>query len=215
MEKDEGMTPQASLEIIERMMNESRKDILGSIGVGLMVQGLLVSVTAFVVGLGCWLTGNANFNWLWLLTCVICFGISRYWKKERGALIPRSELSAIVGRVWIAFGIFCCLLGFGVGIWTDVIGGTTLAETFNAAAFALSITPIITLLFGLACCTTGLILKDYLIAVCGVVAGFGGFVGTYVFVDSRSFVVAGVAFVSLFIPGLRIYIKNRGVCCKR
>lgn len=215
VEKDEEMTPQASLEIIGRMMNESRKDIVKALGRGLMVQGMLVSVTALIIGIGWQITGSSYCNYLWLLTCALCFGISRSWRKKRGALIPRSFLSEIIGRVWITFGVFCCILGFGAGIWTELIGDTVSGGTFDPSFFLQSLTPVILLFFGLACCTTGLILKDYLVAVCGIVAGFGGFVGAYVFADTTSFVVAGVAFVSLVIPGLRIYFKNRSVCCHR
>lgn len=216
MEDNKQMTPEMSLEIISNMMNQSRKDIHQALGVHLMGWGLLVTVTSFLVGYLLNITHNGIWNSLWLVMVVIGVFISNLYKKKRIAPIPRSFMGEMIGKVWLCFGIFCSLYGFGIDAMDTFINYAIQIFHIQNTGIVIPGTPVILLLFGLVCSITGFILKDYVIVVCGVIAGFGGFVGSFIFQAASSlYAVSAVSFISLFIPGLRIYIKNKSVCYNR
>lgn len=216
MKENQELTPAKSLEIIGSMMAQSRKDIHQALGVHLMGWGLLVAVTGLAVGYLWHATQSAYANLLWIAMMVVGIIVSWCFKQKKAGLIPRSYVSETIGKVWLCFGIFCCLLGCGAGVMSEFIYYAIATLGIENTYTMVPVTPVILLLFGLVCSSTGFILRDYLIVVCGVIAGFGGFVGSLVFQHASMFyAVSAVAFVSLFIPGLRIYIKTKRLCYHR
>lgn len=215
MEGKKELTPEKSLEIISSMMNQSRKDIHHALGVHMMGWGLLVAVTSFLVAYLWIKTQNHNWNALWVVMMLIGVALGYLYKKKQGGQIPRSFVSETIGKVWVTFGIFCCLFGCGADAMNLFINYAVHTLHIHNADMMVPGTPIILLLFGLVCSITGFILRDYVIVVCGIIAGFGGFIGSLIFQDAgRLYAVSLVSFISLFIPGLRIYIKNKSVCCQ-
>ena len=57
---------------------------------------------------------------------------------------------------------------------------------------------------------TGLVIRNRVIQVCGLVAGIGGFFGALHFPGhTQLYVMAGVAIIGLIVPGLAILIQNQ------
>ena len=72
------------------------------------------------------------------------------------------------------------------------------------------ITSIISLCFGMGTTITGLVIRNRVIQVCGLVAGIGGFFGALHFPShAQLYVMAVVAIIGLIVPGLAILIQNQ------
>lgn len=214
MEKTNEMTPLQSLEIIKSMMNQSRKDTQRELGKYMVFWGLLVVLTATATDC-LWHTYHEyNWSWLWLVMSIVGTACSIYMRQKKQAHIPSSYVTKTIGIVWWTIGIFCCIFGFGATFIGELCqqintqGGIT-----GQSAFFLPTDAIMMLFFGIAATATGFILKDYLISICGILSGFGGFVGCLLLHHSSFLpVLAGVAFVSMVIPGFRIILINKRLC---
>ena len=126
-------------------------------------------------------------------------------KKET---VPTTFVGRTIGHVWGTFGIFCG----GIGLLLGLIGCGVLPAGWMIPAgethIYMNITSIISLCFGIASTITGLVLKNRIIQVCGLIAGFGGFFGALCFPAQQMYVMAAVALVGLVIPGLLIHVQN-------
>lgn len=214
MEETKEMTPQQSLDIIRKMMNQSRKDTQKVLGKYMIFWGLLIILTATATSY-LWHTYHEyNWSWLWLVMCIVGTASAFYMKQKKQAHIPSSYITQTIGMVWWTIGIFCCIFGFG----SNFIG--EFCQQINAqgggssqAALYLPVDAMMMLFFGIAATATGFILKDYLISICGILSGFGGFMGCLLFHQSSTMpVLAGVAFISMVIPGIRIILINKRLC---
>lgn len=214
MENKNEMTPLQSLEIIKSMMNQSRKDTQRVLGKYMMLCGLLVVLTATASDFLWRSSHEYNGGWLWLTMSVVGTAMTFYMRQKKEAHVPSSYITKSIGMVWWTIGIFCCLFGFSASFIGE------LCQQINAQGvitgqptFSLHNEAIIMLFFGIAATATGFILKDYLISICGVLSGFGGFIGCLL-LNHASFmpVMAGVAFISMVIPGFRIILINKRLC---
>ena len=72
------------------------------------------------------------------------------------------------------------------------------------------ITSVISLCFGMGTTITGLVIRNHVIQVCGLVAGIGGFFGALHFsAHAQLYVMAVVALIGLIVPGVTILLQNQ------
>lgn len=214
METTNEMTPLRSLEIIKSMMNQSRKDTQRELGKYMVFWGMLLVLTSTVTD-SLWHTYSGyNYAWLWLVMSIVGTAITCYMRQKRHVHTPSSYITKAIGIVWWTIGIFCCLFGFGANVMGELCQQVNAQGGFpGQSAFFLPTDAIMMLFFGIAATATGFILKDYLISICGILSGFGGFVGCLLLHDSSFMpVLAGVAFISMVVPGIRIILINKRLC---
>lgn len=214
MEKTNEMTPLQSLEIIKSMMNQSRKDTQRELGKYMVFWGLLVVLTATATDRLWHISHEHNWGWLWLVMSIVGTVYSFYMKRKKQVHIPSSYVTKTIGMVWWTIGIFCCIFGFGANFMGELcLQINTQGGVIGQSAFFLPTDAMMMLFFGIAATATGFILKDYLISICGILSGFGGFVGCLLLHHSSFMpVLAGVAFISMVIPGFRIILINKRLC---
>ena len=110
--------------------------------------------------------------------------------------------------VWATFGVFCCGVGMIFGFISS--GMLPLELIIPKVYVGGCITSIISLCFGMGTTITGLVLRNRVIQACGLIAGFGGFVGALHFPDhTQLYVMAVVALIGLIVPGVAIFIQNQ------
>ena len=214
MEKTNEMTPQQSLEIIKSMMNQSRKDTQRELGRYMVLWGMLVTLTATATGY-LWHTSHEhNWSWLWLVMIIVGTTIASYMRRKKQAHVPTSYVTQAIGMVWWSIGIFCCILGFGANFIGELCQQVTAqGGELGQSAYLIPADAMMMLFFGIAATATGFILKDYLISICGILSGFGGFVGCLLLHHSSTMpVLACVALISMVIPGLRIILIDKRLC---
>lgn len=208
MENNNGMTAERSLEIIRKSIEQSRRDATNESGAHFILWGVLVTVTALLVG-HLWMHyGGPVWNWLWLVMWVAGYILSYLLGKKLNAIPrPKTFIDKIAGFIWLSFGIFTCSLGT---ILSLVIGFLRTQYVQSDTAYLFPMTAVIILMFGLCSTITGFVLRSKLIVVCGILSGFCGFVGSFL-VDGayQMLVMAAASLVGLVMPGLIILIKNR------
>ena len=197
MENTNEMTAERSLEIIKKYMEQSRKNTTKNAGLPMIIWGGLCLVTALIVW-HLWNTsGNAAWNNLWLVMALIGWGITVWMgHKEKIERQPQTFISKVMGHIWLSFGIFASVLPILMYVLMPLVG---------IPYFGVSYTPLIILLLGLCATATGLILHHGWIVAGGIIGGLlGAIFADWLHGPTESLVMAGVAVVTLIIPGILI-----------
>lgn len=200
------MTAERSLEIIRESIERSQRTISKNAGIPLMWWGICVALFALLIEYLWKNHGGPAWNFLWFVMWVIGYIGNRIIDKKQES-VPTTFVGKTIGHVWATFGIFCG----GIGLLLCLIGcGILPAKCMIPDGHVyINITSIITLCFGIASTITGLVLKNRIIQVCGLIAGFGGFILSMRFPMHQMYVMAAVAVIGLIIPGLVIYFQNQ------
>ena len=210
MEEKTNMTAERSLEIIRESIERSQRTITKNSSLSLTWWGLCVFVFSIIIAYLWKHHGGPVWNFLWAVMWVIGYLGNRAidMRKEK---IPSTFVGKTIGHVWSTFGIFCGGLGLILGlIGCGIIPVRMLIPSEVDAHFYINITSIISLCFGIASTITGRVLKNSIIQICGLIAGFGGFFGALHYPWSEQlYVMAAVAFIGLIVPGLVIYFQDK------
>ena len=198
--EDKKLNEQESLELIARMIQNSKKNLeLGS-GNIFLLWGYLSVLTAAVVLLLVWQTGYLKWNWLWFAIPLLGWPLQAYLQKntERRVLTYTDK---VIASVWGVLG-----MAMGVG-----------AVFYCADADrAMLILPLMVLCAGIGVAITGNIIRDRWMRFCGVLSFF---IGLFSLKGMESFNLEGwygdcitfiVCIVLMFIiPGHRLNREAR------
>jgi hypothetical protein len=205
MEENKNLTAERSLEIIRESIERSQRTIAKNAGLPLIWWGVCVVVFSLLIDYLWKYHGGPVWNFLWFVMWVIGYIGNRAIDKKKET-VPTSFVGQTIGHVWATFGIFCG----GIGLLAFLIGcGAIPAKCMIPEGHVyFNITSIITLCFGIASTIMGFILKNRPIQICGLVAGFGGFLAAMHFPMQQMYVMAVVALIGLVIPGLLIHFQT-------
>ncbi len=203
---EKNLTPEQSLAIITKSLEQSRKDMIKNAGTPMLIWGALVLLTSLLVFTLWSCTGNPTWNCLWFIMPV--FGYFFMWRMDKKMDTGvRSFISDIMGRVWLSFGILSIATPTLTVVFLNIIDRLTpdtLFDIYNLPG-GIPITLIIIALLGLATAITGFILKNGWIATAGIICGTAGAAfaiaakGPY-----ESLLLTGISIIALIIPGLII-----------
>ena len=210
MEEKTNMTAERSLEIIRESIERSQRTIAKNSGLPLLWWGACVIVFALLIEYLWKNHGGPAWNFLWFVMWVVGY-IGNYVIDKKNETVPTTFVGKTIGHVWSTFGIFCG----GIGLLLALIGSGVIPVKcvisdagFNSIVY-MNITSIISLCFGIASTIMGLVLQNRPIQICGLVAGFGGFLAALNFPMQQMYVMAAVALIGLVIPGLLIHFKSK------
>ena len=207
MEVDNNLTAERSLEIIRESIERSQRTINKNSALPLIWWvGCVVVFSLFIAYL--WKNhGGPVWNMLWAVLWLI--GYAGNWMiDKRRESVPTTFVGKIVSYVWSTFGIFCC----GIGMIFGFIGcGVLPMELILHKVYAFGcITSVISLCFGMGTTIMGLVIRNRIIQVCGLIAGIGGFFGALHFSGhTHLYVMAFVALIGLIVPGITIFLQNQ------
>ena len=207
MEVDNNLTAERSLEIIRESIERSQRTINKNSALPLIWWGGCVVVFSLFIAYLWKNHGGPVWNMLWAVLWLI--GYAGNWMiDKRRESVPTTFVGKIVSYVWSTFGIFCC----GIGMIFGFIGcGVLPMELILPKVYAFGcITSVISLCFGMGTTITGLVIRNRIIQVCGLIAGIGGFFGALHFSGhTQLYVMAIVALIGLIVPGITILLQNR------
>ena len=191
METNE-MTPEKSLKIISEAIARSRRDFEKNAGTPMILWGAVVLIFSMAVWILLEQTDNQSWNYLWFGIPVAGCLLQTVFIKDFSLKSGNTFLGKTLAQVWIMFGIFA----------------TAIAIVFALADAAGLIGLAIIVLIGFAASLTGLILKNNLITVCGILTGIGCpaamlLAGNY---DSSIF-MAAASVLNLIVPGMAMNKK--------
>ena len=153
-----------SLRLITETIERSRRTMAKNSGKPMILWGSLVAVTSVVIWLLWTKTGSPMWNFLWFAMSVIGAVCSRLIGRNQEQ-VPVSEISRILGKIWMWFGIFA------TGLFALVL----LVAAIRAAAdmggvIQLDMTMLILMMMGLCGAISGSVLKLKPITAASVVA---------------------------------------------
>lgn len=186
------MTAEQSLKLINETIENNRRVITKKNGSYYILWGVLLSVISLAVFFLWDKTGSAAWNLLWFSMPIIGYPLAFLFDRGQEK-VPGSFLSNLTGWVWSAFGVFSIALAIISIFWVPM-----------------NLSLLIIVIFGLAECISGIILKSWPVIVSGVIIGLGGAVlAAGVLATSVNqillFTLAGVV---LFLTGVLIKIQK-------
>ncbi|MBQ8097951.1 MAG: hypothetical protein IJ244_00305 [Bacteroidaceae bacterium] len=213
MEENNNLTAERSLEIIRKSIEQSRRDMVKNAGSPLIAWGILVALTAWLVGLLVKHTGTPFWYFLWFPMMFLGFGINHYINK-RFHVRPRSIIGDIVGYVWLSFGIISMaipLVMYTAKHWAWHYFSQQYApdEILKMPIIHFPVTTVIVIMLGLCTTITGFVLKDNWIKAGGIMAAIGGAVLATIYGQQNMQVISFVAVVGLLVPGIIMNLKYR------
>ena len=201
--KDKELTAAESLKLIERTIEQSRKDVAKASAQPLLVWGGLVLSTSLIIWLLITNTpngeGGGHWHLLWILMSLIG-GVYQY-KYNQLRSVPDSIVSRTIGYMWGVFGISVFVL-WAIDICAITFGGISVRQV-------IPMTPTIILLMGLSVAVTGLLMNRLFISIIGAVACA---ICAYFSLVNQGFnellCVAVTAVFTLIVPGLYLKFSN-------
>ena len=193
------MTTTEELDIITRVRGEvmSRKELTGE---NLFLAWGYPTVIVLIAEFAALLIWNEDWcSWLWAGIPLIGMPLMIYFLNEDYERTHRRTLDQnVILMMWIFIGFACCLGGAAMGI----------AGVFQQGFFAL-----LSLLCGMGCFMTGIILHFRPKTICGIIASFLSVIPLFFQGDLwpwQLFATAINVVISLIIPGhmFRRYVKN-------
>lgn len=154
--EDRTLNEKESLELITRMIQNSKKNLEVGSGNIFLLWGYLSVVTAAVVMLLVWQTGNMKWNWLWFAIPLLGWPLQAYLQKrtERRVLTYTDK---VISAVWSTLGM---AMGAGAVVYcTDA----------DTSTFIL---PMMVLCAGIGVAITGAVICDRWMRFCGLLSFF-------------------------------------------
>jgi hypothetical protein len=153
---ENNLSAENSLRLIAETIERSRRTIAKNSGKPLILWGVLVTLFSFIIW-GLWTkTGTPAWNFLWFAMSVIGFVCMQTLFRNRER-VPDTEVSRMLGKIWMWFGIFTT--GFFALVWV-AWGVRSLTGVEGTLSVDLSL--IILLMMGLGGTLSGAVLKTRL-----------------------------------------------------
>ena len=175
MEQNKEMTAEESLSLITETLNNTRKEITRNSGKYFILWGIMLTIFSLSIYLLCKFTDKDAWNWLWFAMPAIGIPTGRFLRGKEGSELVRNDVSRFVSGIWSTFGFFACAVGAFTLIYIQVS-----SNFFRLISAVNGLTAELVLLFGLAECITGVVLKNWVIKIAGFITGIGGLAIYYV-----------------------------------
>lgn len=200
--KEKELTAAESLKLIERTIEQSRRDVAKASAQPLLVWGGLVLSTSLIIWLLITNTPKGeggSWHLLWILMTLIG-GIYQYYF-NRSWSVPDTIVSRTIGYMWGVFGISVFVL-WAINICAITFGGISVRQI-------IPMTPTIILLMGLSVAITGLMMKRLFISFIGAVAcAVCAYLALVYHGVDELLCVAVTAVFTLIVPGLYLKFSN-------
>ena len=204
MEQNNELSAQRSFDLINETIEGNRRAILRNNGKYFILWGCFLTFMSLLVYVLWKTTGKAQWNYLWFAMPVIGYPLASMLKRRDAVPVPANTVSRMLSGTWASFGIFACLVS---AISLLCYG---LSKGLSEVIMAVNITSALILLFGMAETICGVILKNWIIRVAGIVTGVGGMVIYYLTgMTVEQMLIFTFAGIVLALTGVFIKIQNR------
>lgn len=207
MEENSNLTAERSLEIIRESIERSQRTITRNSALPLIWWGVCVVIFSFIIAYLWKNHGGPAWNALWAVMWLVGY-VGNWMIDKKNETVPTTFVGKSISYVWTTFGIFCGGIGF---MFCFIGNGILPLELIMPKVYAFGcITSVISLCFGMGTTITGLIIRNRIIQVCGLIAGLGGFFCALHFPGHEQlYVMAAVAVIGLVVPGVLIQLQNQ------
>jgi hypothetical protein len=201
------LTAERSLEIIRESIERSQRTITRNSALPMIWWGVCVVIFSFIIAYLWKNHGGPAWNALWAVMWLVGY-VGNWMIDKKNETVPTTFVGKSISYVWTTFGIFCGGIGF---MFCFIGNGILPLELIMPKVYAFGcITSVISLCFGMGTTITGLIIRNRIIQVCGLIAGLGGFFCALHFPGHEQlYVMAAVAVIGLVVPGVLIQLQNQ------
>lgn len=202
----ENLSAENSLRLIAETIERSRKSIAKNSGKPLILWGCLDTITAIIIWALWSCTGSPQWNLLWFAMTVIG-GIGTYFMVRNNEKVPETEVSRILGRIWLWFGIF------SIGMILLVLIVAVVCTAFDIPVHIhFNSGPIIMVLLGLCGTISGVVMKMKAVTISSVISTAVCLVLTSLIPEGNPANILVFAILGIFIliiPGILLQKKSR------
>ena len=203
---ENNLSAENSLRIIAETIERSRRTITKNSGKPLILWGVLVALFSLIIW-GLWTkTGSPIWNFLWFAMSAIGFVCMKTLFRNREK-VPETEVSRMLGKIWIWFGIFAT--GFFALVW---VAWGIRSLTGVEGTLSVDLTLIILLMMGLGGTLSGAVLENKVVTASALIATT--FAALFLMVMPTgsplrilSFAILGV--FALIVPGIILRKQGR------
>ena len=203
---ENNLSAENSLRIIAETIERSRRTITKNSGKPLILWGVLVALFSLIIW-GLWTkTGSPAWNFLWFAMSAIGFVCMKTLFRNREK-VPETEVSRMLGKIWIWFGIFAT--GFFALVW---VAWGIRSLTGVEGTLRIDLTLIILLMMGLGGTLSGAVLENKVVTASALIATT--FAALFLMVMPTgsplrilSFAILGV--FALIVPGIILQKQGR------
>lgn len=201
---ENNFSAESSLRLITETIERSRRTMAKNSGKPMILWGSLVAVTSVVIWALWTKTGTPAWNLLWFAMSALG-GFFTYQMNRNREKVPATEISRILGKVWMWFGIFTT--GFYVLLWAVAL---IRYSAHMEGIVSVDLTLLITMMMGLCGAISGAVMSCRPVTVCSVLATalsvvFVLLVPNGAPVQILTFLILGV--FALIIPGVILQRK--------
>lgn len=195
-----------SLRLITETIERSRRTMAKNSGKPMILWGVLVAVTSVVIYFLWSKTGNPIWNLLWFAMSAIG-GFGTYSIGRKREKTPATEISRILGKIWMWFGFFTT--GFYLLLWVVAL---IRYSAHMEGIVSVDLTLLITMMMGLCGAISGAVMNCKPVTVCSALATalsvvFVLLVPNGAPVQILTFLILGV--FALIIPGVILQNKAK------
>ncbi len=195
-----------SLRLITETIERSRRTMAKNSGKPMILWGVLVAVTSVVIYFLWSKTGNPIWNLLWFAMSAIG-GFGTYSIGRKREKTPATEISRILGKIWMWFGFFTT--GFYLLLWVVAL---IRYSAHMEGIVSVDLTLLITMMMGLCGAISGAVMNCKPVTVCSALATalsvvFVLLVPNGASVQILTFLILGV--FALIIPGVILQNKAK------
>ena len=195
-----------SLRLITETIERSRRTMAKNSGKPMILWGVLVAVTSVIIYFLWSKTGNPIWNLLWFAMSAVG-GVGTYIIGRNREKTPATEISRILGKIWMWFGFFTT--GFYVLLWVVAL---IRYSAHMEGIVSVDLTLLITMMMGLCGAISGAVMNCKPVTVCSALATalsvvFVLLVPNGAPVQILTFLILGV--FALIIPGVILQNKAK------
>ena len=195
-----------SLRLITETIERSRRTMAKNSGKPMILWGVLVAVTSVVIYFLWSKTGNPIWNLLWFAMSAIG-GFGTYSIGRKREKTPATEISRILGKIWMWFGFFTT--GFYLLLWVVAL---IRYSAHMEGIVSVDLTLLITMMMGLCGAISGAVMNCKPVTACSALATalsvvFVLLVPNGAPVQILTFLILGV--FALIIPGVILQNKAK------
>ena len=194
MKENSKITPEESLKIISDTLLKSSKSLETSLLKHSLLWGILVTITAMLVGHLWEHNGGPRWNFLWLAMMFVGIVLERVLFKNESKL-PDGYLSSVFKFNGTLLGAFCFIFA---------IGGTLLVNLIDynhAILLSIASTSFFIIVFGFSSSITGYLMHNRFVIAMGLLSGTVGSIFAMMVDGSyKMLVIAAVAFITMVLP---------------
>jgi len=190
--EEKTITEKESLELISKMIQETKEEMQEGSGNMFLLWGYLATVISLIIYFGHTLTGSTSIFWLWWVIPAVGWPVMMYLHKKKKKKVV-TYINRIVSYIWTVLGVCSMLVPIG--------------SFFAPASFPVLF--IVALLINIGVAMTGLVIKYKLLTVSGFIGILFSFSLLFVHGMSCILVFAAMFVILMIIPGHVLNAANR------